>query len=171
MIKKFKIYEQMDDPFNEEIDDEGDINIPNIYDFYFNHHDHYSVFNGNNYEVNPMERRDGYYDNNHRYNGTLYLGLRESGDFFAYDRKYVWVFLSNSNENKRRMRHQRGFCLTITTVDDSALYADWNEPLTEEQLKKVVDYFDFYTKLDTDMNILRDLEDIIKQPCADFSTS
>lgn len=173
IIKNFKMFEKTNDPYGEEIwDDDDPINIPDIYNFYFNHHTHYSVFNGNNYEVRPMERRENYACPGHRYNGVVYLGLREAGNFFAYGRKYVWVLISNNGVDKvRRTRADRGFHITITTVDDSALYADWDEPITEEKLEKVVEYFDFYTELDTNMNILNDISDIIGIKYSDFDLS
>jgi hypothetical protein len=110
-----------------------------------------------------MERRNGYRGHYHLYpeETTMFLGIREAGNFFSYGNKYVWVLLTNSHEKKNNMRHTRGFYITITTVDDYALYADWVKPITEEQLKKVVEYFDFYTELDTAENVLSDIEEII----------
>lgn len=67
----------------------------------------------------------------------------------------------------------KGFYVTITTIDDSALYADWEEPLTPEILEKVINYFDVLAidGLDTDRGTLIDIESIIglKAKYADFS--
>ena len=171
-IKLFEKVEDWDDPFGEDI--QVPIDIVNIYDYYFNPRTHYNVFDGQDYVIKPMERSDGYGFNFGRFypeETVLYLGLRHAGGFFAYRKKYVWVFISNSNIKKNTMRHDRGLYLTITTVDDSALYADWLEPITEEQLQRVIEYFDFYEAMDEDKKVLKDIEDIIGRPCTYFDFS
>lgn len=155
------------DPFNEDNWDENPIVPEDLYEFYYNNHTHYRIFNGDDYQVSPMERRDGYrghYYQRDRGETTMFLGIRDAGNFFSHGKKYVWVLLTNIDGKKNNIR--QGFYIKITTVDDYALYADWAEPITEEQLKKVVEYFDFYTELDTAENVLSDIEEIIGE-CTD----
>lgn len=160
-----------EDPSEQE-EEPDDIIVYDPYDLYFENRLHYNIFDKNpkDYFIGPLVRREGYACPGTKYNGTLYLGIRKAGQFFNYDRKYIWVFLSNSFEKGNHARHMRGFYITITTVDDAALYADWSEPITSRQLERVVNYFNEHLALRSAENTLRDIENIIG-PCDGVSYS
>jgi len=169
MIKKFEQFSF--DEFNE--DENESIKIPDIYEMYF-HKGEFDVFDGRTYEMKPMEKRNGFKCPGVFYPDTteIYLGLREAGDFFAYDRKYVWVWFSNSKIKTRKfVRHDYGFYITITTLDDGGLYADWFEPLTRNKLDKVVEYFNKNMILKDADDIVFDIENIIGKKCDGYLTS
>jgi uncharacterized protein with NRDE domain len=92
-------------------------------------------------------------------------GIRKAGKFFAYGEPTVDIKLENNkigSKNNRR-GHMKGFFVTITTIDDSALYEDWNEPLNEEQMEKVLEYFNstVIKGLKNSEETAKDLEEII----------
>ena len=104
-----------------------------------------------------------------------WTGIRKSGDFFAYGKDTVNVKLENNTVgSKVWMRgYAKGFWVSITTIDDSALYADWYEALDEDTLQKVLHYFNttVLNGLKNNEGVLEDLETIIgrKADGVDFS--
>lgn len=155
------------------------------YKFERDPHKIYFLYNSNRYEVLKHDDSKKYvllmeYFEQSWYNKILfhfdeYFGLRPAGHFFSYNQPFVWVYLSNNlTQNKKMARNRsRGFYVTITTIDDSALYADWEEPITGEQMNKVLWYFNevCLDGLDTAEKTLHDIEGLVGIKCSEVSYS
>ncbi len=96
--------------------------------------------NNNDETLKPLEYS---INSNHNTNIDTYSGIRLSGDFFAYGEKTVSVKIENNvvGSSVHMRGYSKGFYITITTIDDSALYMDWYEPVRYAILQKVLHYF------------------------------
>jgi hypothetical protein len=132
-----------------------------LYDRYEEHAARYAVFDMPIEQltplVQPLSRRRV------RPKYVSWLALKWAGSFFAYDRPVVWVWLTNNRTNSEvnRRHDHRGFYVTITTYDDCALYGDWKDPLDDDTMAKVIDYFDKMPRLMDYKTTCRDLNRII----------
>jgi len=95
-----------------------------------------------------------------------------AGDFFSYDKPTVEVCITNTFGNHTTgMRHYApGFYVDITTIDDAALYADWDTQPFHKVLEVKAYFYLKEAGLKSAEDTLKDLEGILGK-CKSFDFS